>query len=79
MHDRCEASGLRVKPNADGRGHCPLCGDDWHALTTSNALAPHTRTHAASNDQVVAVLVALEDQRDRPDRIWSGWPVSAAG
>jgi hypothetical protein len=43
MRDRCEASGLRVRVNADGRGTCPLCEDDWHVLTKDGRLAPHTR------------------------------------
>lgn len=41
---RCEATGLKVKANADGRATCPLCGDDWHTVTRTGRLAFHTRS-----------------------------------
>jgi uncharacterized Zn finger protein (UPF0148 family) len=43
MTDRCEASGLRTVVNDDGRGFCPLCGDDWHVVTKDGRLTPHRR------------------------------------
>lgn len=43
MRNRCEASGLKVKANADGRATCPLCGDAWHVVTAAGKLRPHAR------------------------------------
>jgi hypothetical protein len=43
MRDRCEASGMRVRVNDDGRGSCPLCEDDWHVLTKDGRLTLHRR------------------------------------
>ena len=42
MHGQvCEASGVHVTRNADGRATCPLCGDDWHVLTKGGHLRRH--------------------------------------
>jgi hypothetical protein len=79
MRDRCEASGLRVKPNADGRGHCPLCGDDWHCLTQDHRLILHQRVHDATPAQVAFLQGVLISQQHVRDAVWMGWPAEATG
>lgn len=55
----CEAAGLIVVPNADGRGTCPLCLTTWHCLTTTKkALRPHTRWRREADPQLIAVVRA---------------------
>lgn len=58
MRNRCEASGLRVRRNSDGRATCPLCGDDWHCLTAAGKLREHGRlsTRELTADQVAKLL-----------------------
>ena len=79
MRDKCEASGLRVKPLENGLGHCPLCGDDWHALTSSFALVTHTRTHGETHARIQAVRDWKETAPAGDAGLWPGWPVSARG
>ena len=79
MRDRCEASGLRVKPNVDGRAHCPLCGDDWHCLTKYGRLRQHQRIHAATAEQLAMVAREFEYQRRDANAAWPGLPMRAPG
>lgn len=57
MYSRCEASGLRVRRNADGRATCPLCGDDWHCLGKDGRMRPHQRTKRELTDDEIAALL----------------------
>ncbi len=41
MNARCPGSMMQVTPNADGRGRCPYCEDDWHCLTKDQRIKPH--------------------------------------
>jgi hypothetical protein len=57
MRFLCEASGLIVPPNADGRGTCPLCQTSWHSLTVvKKALRGHTRWRRDADPQLIAIV-----------------------
>lgn len=57
MRFQCEASGLIVVPNADGRGTCPLCLTSWHSLTVvKHALRYHTRWRRDADPQLIKIV-----------------------
>jgi hypothetical protein len=64
MTNRCEASGLIVERNADGRATCPLCLTDWNCVTGPGRLRPHRRWRTdATADEIAAVFARKAAQQ----------------